>query len=93
MTAQHAPGVGAGRPLPPTVPIAHQTPRDNHRFLAARLAQLAEFVEDNAFAPTTGADESTYLRGYQAALLDTARHLKSGDYLSGGLLNCAELAD
>ncbi len=91
MTAQHAPEVGAARHPHEGHRLFHPDLRDNHRFLAACFAQLAQFVAEDGRAPHTGADDRAYLAGYQAALVDLSHHLSAGDYLPGGLLNCTDL--
>lgn len=91
MTAQHAPKVGADRPAREGHRLFHPDLRDNHRFLADCFTQLAQLVAEDARAPHTGVDDRTYLAGYQAALVDLSHHLSAGDYLPGGLLNCADL--
>lgn len=85
--------------LPPTsirsyrndLPLYHPDLRENHRLLAGRLGDLAEFVSAAAQAPHTGIEDRAYLSGYSTALLDLSQHLSAGDFLPGGQLNGAEL--
>ncbi len=91
MTAQHVPELEPGRPRRSEFSLFHPDLRENHRFLADSLADLADFVEEQARLPYTGSDDRAHLHGYRAALIDLSRHLRAGDYLPGGLLNCTDL--
>lgn len=91
MTAKTAPDVGTSHHPHAGHPLFHPDLRENHRFLAACFAQLAQFVADDARGPHTGADDRSYLAGYRAALVDLSHHLSTGDYLPGGMLNCVDL--